>query len=66
MTTAEMMEQLNTKKAALEGYKTSNPQADPEMIKKLEDEIKQLESTLGNNQTAPRRRRAAFLDECAG
>jgi hypothetical protein len=66
MTTAEMMEQLNTKKAALESYKTSNPPADSEMIRKLEDEIKQLESTLGNSQPAPRRRRAAFLDECAG
>jgi uncharacterized coiled-coil DUF342 family protein len=66
MTTAEMMEQLNNKKAVLENYKTSNPPADPEMIKKLEEEIKQLESTLGSSQTTPRRRRAAFLDECAG
>lgn len=66
MTTAEIMEQLNTKKEALDKCKTSNPPADPGLIKQLEEEIKQLESTLGTSQTAPRRRRAAFLDECAG
>jgi len=66
MTTAETMEQLNAEKAALEQYRTSNPPADVEAVKKLEEEIKQLESTLGSSQTAPRRRRAAFLDECAG
>lgn len=66
MTTAEIMEQLNAKKAALENYRSGNPPANPALVKTLEDEIKQLESSLSNNQAAPKKRRVAFLDECAG
>jgi hypothetical protein len=66
MTSAEIMEQIKNKKATLEGYKSSNPPADPALVKSLEDEIKQLETSLPSDQPNPRRsrRRSAFLDDC--
>jgi hypothetical protein len=66
MTTAEIIEQLNTKKSALEKYRADDPPVDAEQVKALEEEIKQLEASLSTTQTPPRKRRAAFLDECAG
>jgi hypothetical protein len=66
MTSAEIMEQLNTKKAVLENYRSINPPANLELVKSLEEEIKQLEAALSTSQATPKRRRAAFLDECAG
>jgi hypothetical protein len=66
MTSVEIAEQLKIKKAALETYRASTPNANAEVVKTLEEEIKQLESSLTNNPTAPKKRRMAFLDECAG
>jgi len=64
MTEAEVLEQIKQKKATLEQYKASP--ADAAKVKTLEDEIKQLESTLAGNAQPRRPRRTAFLDECAG
>ncbi len=67
MTEAEIMEQINAKKRALETYRGSSASPNAASIKALEDEIKQLESSLTGSQSAPKRpRRTAFLDECAG
>lgn len=66
MTEAEVMEQITKKRATLEQYKTSSPPASASLVKALEDEIKQLESSLAGAAPAPRKRRTAFLDECAG
>lgn len=66
MTEAEIMEQINKKRATLEEYRTSPP-ADASAVATLEKEIKDLEASLSGTQAAPRRqRRTAFLDECAG
>jgi capsule polysaccharide export protein KpsE/RkpR len=66
MTEAEIMEQINQKRTALEQVRSgSNPNA--AQVQTLEAEIKQLESSLTSGQDQPKRkRRAAFLDECAG
>jgi hypothetical protein len=64
MTTANITEQLNAKKAALEASRAKN--ASPETIKTLEADIKQLESMVSGNQDKPKRRHSAFLDECSG
>jgi hypothetical protein len=61
MTEAEIMEQINQKRTALEKARSS----DPASVATLEEEIKKLESSLTGEQK-PRRRRSAFLDECAG
>ena len=67
MTEAEIMEQLTKKRTTLEQYKSSNPPVGESQVKVLEDEIKQLETSLSNPEAKPRRaRRTAFLDECAG
>ncbi len=65
MTEAEVLEQIKQKKATLEQYKAS-PSADAAQVKTLEDEIKQLETTLAGGAQPRRPRRTAFLDECAG
>jgi len=63
MTEAEIMEQINTKKTQLENARSSPESAT--VVPKLEAEIKELESSL-TKPAAPKRRRSAFLDECAG
>ncbi len=66
MTEAEIMEQINQKRTALEQARSSGS-SDETQIQTLEAEIKQLEASLTSGQEQPRRRRrAAFLDECAG
>ncbi len=63
MTEAEIMEKLNQKRAALEQAKSTNSS----QVATLEKEIKELESSLTEAQGQPKRkRRTAFLDECAG
>jgi hypothetical protein len=62
MTEAEIMEQINTKKTQLENARNSPESAT--VVPKLEAEIKDLESSL--TKAPPKRRRSAFLDECAG
>ena len=65
MTEAEIMEQINRTKTKLEQARSIN--SDATVVKKFEDEIKQLEASLTSGQAAPKRpRRTAFLDECAG
>ncbi len=66
MTSAEIIEQIKNKKAALESYRSGNPPADPAAMKALEDEIKQLQASLAGDQTGPRKthRRNPFLDDC--
>ncbi len=67
MTEAEIMEQLNKKRTTLEEYKSGNVAVSESEMKALEDEIKQLETSLSSAGARPRRpRRTAFLDECAG
>jgi hypothetical protein len=66
MTEAEIMEQINNKKALLENYRSGKLIGNPTAMQTLEDEIKRLEDALTNAPTAPKRRRSAFLDECAG
>lgn len=62
MTEAEIMEQINLKRAAIAAISGS----DPDRAKKLEEEVRQLETTLAAAQPTSRKRRSAFLDECAG
>jgi len=65
MTSAEIMDEIKNKKATLESYRSSNPPTNPALVKALEDEIKQLESSLSAKQTGPlSRRRSSFLDDC--
>ena len=66
MTEAEIMEKINQKRTALEQARSSkSPNAT--QVKTLEDEIKELELSLTTAQAEPKkRRRTAFLDECAG
>ena len=64
MTEAEIMEQINQKRTALEQVRSSNPNS--AQVQTLETEIKQLESSLTGQEQPKRKRRAAFLDECAG
>ena len=66
MTEAEIMEQINSKKTLLENYRSGKLAGNATTVKTLEDEIKQLEASLTNTQPTPKRRRSAFLDECAG
>jgi hypothetical protein len=66
MTEAEIMEQINSKKALLENYHDGKLEGNATTVKTLEDEIKQLESSLASVSATPKRRRSAFLDECAG
>ncbi len=66
MTEAEIMEQINSKKVQLESYRSGKLTGNATAVKTLEDEIKQLEASLTSSQPAPKRRRSAFLDECAG
>jgi hypothetical protein len=58
MAEADVAEKLAAKRAELEakGGKDSI----------LEAEIKTLEASLAEQKPSPRRRRSAFLDECAG
>ena len=66
MTEAEIMELINLKRRTLEDYRTANPNSSA--LKVLEDEIKELESSLAK-ASAPQRRtgeRKIFLDECSG
>jgi hypothetical protein len=66
MTEAEIMEQINQKRTALEQARASAAPNETQ-VQTLEAEIKQLESSLTSGQEQPKRkRRAAFLDECAG
>ena len=66
MTEAEVMEQINQKRTALEQIRSSKA-ADAVQVQTLEEEIKKLESSLTTGQEQPKkRRRSAFLDECAG
>jgi hypothetical protein len=67
MTEAEIMEKLNQKRTTLEQYKAGSTAVSESEMKALEDEIKQLETSLSGGEAKPRRaRRTAFLDECAG
>jgi hypothetical protein len=65
MTEAEIMEQLTKKRAALEQVRTGQAVSESD-VKVLEDEIKQLETSLSGEPKPRRSRRTAFLDECAG
>jgi hypothetical protein len=65
MTEAEIMEQINQKRTALEQIRSSKA-ADAVQVQTLEEEIKKLESSLTGQEQPKKRRRSAFLDECAG
>ena len=66
MTEAEIMEKLTQKRSVLEQYRSSNT-ASAAQVKTVEDEIRELETSLTTTQAEPKRkRRTAFLDECAG
>lgn len=66
MTSEEIKEQLKTKKATLESYRSGSTPANPAAVKALEDEIKQLESAVSSGQPIHRspRRSSSFLDDC--
>ncbi len=63
MTEAEIMEQINQKRTALEQARSGS---DATSVATLEEEIKKLEASLTGQEQPRRRRRSAFLDECAG
>jgi hypothetical protein len=68
MTEAEIMELITIKRQTLEDYRAKTPTASATTIKIMEDEIKQLESSLVKANAAPKRTgsKKIFLDECAG
>jgi hypothetical protein len=67
MTEAEIMELINFKRNSLEQYRSANNADNSAVVKILENEIKELESSLAKVSAAPKRSgKKIFLDECAG
>jgi hypothetical protein len=67
MTQAEIMELINIKRQALEQRLLSNPNDTGPIVKILQSEIKELETSLIKSTSAPGKRETkVFLDECAG
>ena len=63
MTEAELIEMINKKRNELEENRSGS--AGSELLKALEDEIKELESGLSRGDTEQEEQQV-FLDECAG
>jgi hypothetical protein len=67
MTEAEILELINIKRNSLEQYRSSGSADNSAVVKILENEIKELESSLAKAAAAPKRTgKKVFLDECAG
>ena len=67
MTQAEIMELINIKRQALETRLLNNPNDNGPIVKILQGEIKDLETSLIKASSAPAKRETkVFLDECAG
>ncbi|MBI4296294.1 MAG: hypothetical protein HY667_04160 [Chloroflexi bacterium] len=67
MTQAEIMELINIKRNMLEQHRAANPADTSAVVKILENEIKELETSLAKASPAPKRsEKKVFLDECAG
>jgi hypothetical protein len=67
MTQAEIMELINIKRQSLEQRLLTNPNDQGPIVKILQNEIKELETSLIKVSTpAKRSEKKVFLDECAG
>ena len=64
MTEAEIIEQITKKRNELEAKTSSN--ASVVVLKAIEAEIKELESSIGSGGASEPQEQQMFLDECAG